>query len=257
VSCISSLASEQSFLPELPAQIIYTSRHHKHRKRDAKQNTNIRQTSGIRHQTLLPFNANQPLHHVHARMPAVAAHAIAPRHAAVADEKLAAHPQLAPALAPHRPVLPPHLHHLPPRVALAQLAQRDRAPHAQQPVQPPARVREDGERRARVLAVGRYQSRVAQADDGDGRRHGQREVRVERDARREGPEVFLTRLVFSSVSSGDARTLVQITPQKKWRTKMISCCSPIARGPSYKLLNGREFPSASKIEMSPALSRAC
>ena len=47
------------------------------------------------------------------------------------------------------------------------------------------------------------------------------------------------------------------TPQKKWRTNMMSCCSPIARGPSYRLLNGRELPSASKIEMSPARSSAC
>jgi hypothetical protein len=38
---------------------------------------------------------------------------------------------------------------------------------------------------------------------------------------------------------------------------MMSCWSPMARGPSYKLLNGRELPSASKIEMSPARSNAC
>jgi hypothetical protein len=38
---------------------------------------------------------------------------------------------------------------------------------------------------------------------------------------------------------------------------MMSCCSPIARDPSYKLLNGRELPSASKTETSPASSRAC
>jgi hypothetical protein len=38
---------------------------------------------------------------------------------------------------------------------------------------------------------------------------------------------------------------------------MISCCSPIARGPSYRLRNGRELPSASKMDRSPARSSAC
>jgi hypothetical protein len=133
-------------------------------------------------------------------------------------------------------------------------AELKRPCHAQNVVELARGVGVDGKGTRCRLRVHGNQFRPPAADDCYESGCGQSKESVGGDGGREGAQEFLA--VLANVSACFwCQSLPVLTPQKKWRMKMISCRGATC-GALYSSLKGRLCPCASSTSRSPTRSRS-